>query len=73
MFEHGFVGMSHWGSWLLVALLIAVGSAGTLLHLRMKKKTFQNTDRIDSMEILKSRLARGDITVDEFNVLKASL
>lgn len=73
MFEHGMVGLTHWGTWFLGAALIGAGSIGTLMFLRLRKKPIKNTDRIDSLEILKARLARGDISVEEFNTLKTSL
>ena len=38
-----------------------------------KKKSNINADRLDSMEIIKSRLAKGEISIEEFNVLKKIL
>ena len=73
MFEHGFVGLFHWGAWFLGAALIIAGALGTMLVLRLRKKPFHNADRLDSMEILKGRLARGDISLEEFNTLKGVL
>jgi putative membrane protein len=73
MFEHNFPELSHWGILFLGAALIAVGSVGTLLFLRLRKRPIQNADRIDSLKILKTRLAKGEISIDEFNILKATL
>ncbi|CAK7041783.1 MAG: hypothetical protein DELT_02856 [Desulfovibrio sp.] len=73
MYGHDFVGLSHGGMWFLGFALVAAGSVGTLLALKLLKKPPQNTDRIDSLEILRTRLAKGDISIEEFNAIKATL
>lgn len=73
MFGCAMEGFAHWGGWFTGALFLAAGSLVTLLIVRARKEKPINTDRIDSMEILKARLARGDISLEEYTTLKAAL
>lgn len=66
-------GFAHWGGWFTGAMFLLAGFLLTGLALRLGKKKPLNTDRIDSMEILKTRLAKGDITLDEYAALKSAL
>ena len=66
--------IAHWGGgWFgMFALVIIVGvaayAAARLLDSRGSKR-----DRRDSLDILKCRLASGEITVEEFETLKRYL
>lgn len=73
MFACDFTGFAHWGGWFSGALFFGAGMLVTYFLLRAKKTKPLNSDRIDSMEILKVRLARGDITLKEYSTLKAAL
>lgn len=73
MFGCTMEGFAHWGSWFTGVLFLGAGSLVTYLIVRARKEKPINTDRIDSMEILKARLARGDISLEEYNTLKTAL
>jgi putative membrane protein len=66
---HGIYSIFFWGLilFLIVFLVIRVskGPEG--------KKSANNSDRIDSMEILKMRYAKGEIDKEEFNKMKRVL
>jgi putative membrane protein len=61
-------GHSLWG------ILLAV-SIGALLwtSFKSRRSSGSSADRADSQEILKLRLARGEISVEEYNSLKSML
>ncbi len=70
----------HWwgGGWMghsaLWIILLAVGAALAIWCLFRKGRCGNpSADRLDSLEILKSRLARGEITIEEYNTLKGVL
>jgi len=62
------IGHSLWG------LLLVVG-VGALLWTAFKPRrpSVSLADRADSLEILKLRLARGEISIEEYNTLKSML
>jgi putative membrane protein len=62
------VGHSLWG------ILVATG-LGMLLWAAFKPRrtSGSSADRADSLEILKLRLARGEISIEEYNTLKSML
>ena len=62
------VGHSLWGLLLLAGL-------GMLVWTMFRNRHTGNSaaDRFDSLEILKLRLAKGEISVEEYNMLKAML
>ena len=62
------IGHSLWG------LLLVVG-VGALLWTACKprRSSGSSADRADSLEILKLRLARGEISIEEYNTLKSML
>ncbi|PKN40859.1 MAG: hypothetical protein CVU60_13490 [Deltaproteobacteria bacterium HGW-Deltaproteobacteria-18] len=62
------MGHSLWGILLLAGL-------GTLIWTMLRSRRDGNSaaDRFDSLEILKLRLAKGEITVEEYNTLKSIL
>lgn len=66
-----------WGSWFpMVFWLLILGGIALLALKGLSGKTRngnQDADRNDSLEILKKRLARGEINVDEYNTLKSVL
>ena len=66
-------GFGHWGGWFTWAIFLMGGVIITWLVMRSSREKPKNTDRIDSMEILKIRLAKGEITLDEYNTLKSAL
>lgn len=61
-------GHSLWG-------LIVVAGIGTLIWLtfRSRRPPGPAADRADSLEILKLRLAKGEISIDEYDKLKSIL
>ena len=65
---------AHWNWWVMGGMFMLAGAAVTWLGMVFyKKKNNINADRLDSMEIIKSRLATGEIPIEEFNVLKKIL
>lgn len=65
---------AHWNWWVMGGMFMLAGAAVTWLGMVFsKKKSNINADRLDSMEIIKSRLAKGEISIEEFNVLKKIL
>ncbi len=65
---------AHWNWWVMGGMFMLAGAAVTWLGMVFyKKKNNINADRLDSMEIIKSRLANGEISIEEFNVLKKIL
>ena len=65
---------AHWNWWVMGGMFMRAGAAVTWLGMVFyKKKNNINADRLDSMEIIKSRLANGEISIEEFNVLKKIL
>jgi putative membrane protein len=62
------MGHSLWGILLLVGL-------GALIWTMLRNRREGNSaaDRSDSLEILKLRLAKGEITIEEYNTLKSIL
>lgn len=73
MLEHYFMKLSHWEAWILGLMLLVIIVSGAFILSQNRKKISRNYDRLDSLEILKSRLARGDISVEEFNTLRGFL
>lgn len=63
----------HWGGWFTAFVLVAAGFLTAWLILKNSGKKAMRADRLDSLEILKARLARGDITLEEYNTLKSVL
>ena len=65
---------AHWNWWVMGGMFMLAGAAVTWLGMVFyKKKNNIHADRLDSMEIIKSRLANGEISIEEFNVLKKIL
>lgn len=64
----GWMGHTVW----LLLLVLGAGLAVWLIFARGKGGS-PAADRSDSLEILKVRLARGDITIEEYNTLKSVL
>lgn len=62
------MGHSLWG-FLILAILAALVWKG----LKSSRDGNSAADRSDSLEILKLRLARGEITIEEYNSLKSVL
>ncbi len=62
------VGHSLWG-------LLFLAGIGVLLWgaFRTRRPPGPMADRADSLEILKLRLAKGEISIDEYNTLKSML
>lgn len=60
-----------WGGWWIegILCLLAVGVALYLVSRLFGSKTV-NRDRNDSLEILKLRLAKGEISLEEYTTLK---
>ena len=59
---------AHWNWWVMGGMFMLAGAAVTWLGMVFyKKKNNINADRLDSMEIIKSRLANGEISIEEFN------
>lgn len=69
----------HWwgGGWMghtAWTVLLVLGAIIALWCLAKRNKSGSPTaDRFDSLEILKVRLARGEITIEEYNTLKGVL
>jgi len=55
---------------LLVVACIALAGLTCLFVVRNRRTADSRADRNDSMEILNRRLARGEITLEEYNTLK---
>lgn len=78
MMGHGFYGGFGGGS---IMMLIGFIVIGVLLYLALNKNNTSNGNTAllqpkphsDALEIAKTRLARGEITVDEFEVIKQNL
>ena len=65
---------AHWNWWVMGGMFMLAGAAVTWMGMVFyKKKNNINADRLDSMEIIKSRLANGEISIEEFNALKKIL
>ena len=62
------IGHSLWG-----LLLVAVVGALLWAAFRPRRSSGSSADRADSLEILKLRLARGEIGIEEYNTLKSML
>lgn len=62
------IGHSLWG-------LLVIAGVGALLWTAFKprRSSGSSADRADSLEILKLRLARGEISIEEYNTLKSML
>lgn len=73
MFGCDLPAFSHWGGWLVAVLFFGAGALLTYALSGKQKRVNRNADSMDSMEILRARLARGDITVEEYTALKAAL
>ena len=54
-------------------LIILAGAALLYRFFRFKPSLLNDLDRRDSMEILKIRLASGEITLEEYSKLKGAL
>ncbi len=57
--------------WLVLLLLLAAVFISCFIIRRRTQSG--NADRRDSLEILKKRLAAGEITIDEFNMIRQVL
>lgn len=68
---HGWSGWLGHSAWVLFLVLGAAFAVWCLA--RRGRCGNPAADRLDSLEILKSRLARGDITIEEYNTLKGVL
>ena len=68
---------SGWGGWFpMLFWLLILGGIGFLAFKTLcgkPKEGNQAADRNDSLVILKTRLARGEINMDEYNTLKRVL
>jgi len=73
MFGCNFYGFAHWGGWFSGVLFLGAVLLVVWLILRTRNNRPVNTDRSDSLEILKMRLAKGEISLEEFNTLKEVL
>ena len=73
MFGCNLQGFAHMGGWFSGAMFFLAGSLIVFLILRFTRKAAPGMDRIDSLEILKARLARGEISLEEYNTLKSVL
>lgn len=73
MFGCTLAGFGHLGGWFAWPLFLLAGVLIAWLAIRAFKEKPKNTDRMDSMEILKYRLAKGEITLDEYKTLKSAL
>lgn len=73
MFGCNLDGFVHWGGWFTGAIFLLAVFFIAWLGLRFTRKKTLDSDRLDSMEILKIRLAKGDITLEEYNTLKSAL
>jgi len=66
-----------WGGWMghsaWILLLVAVAAVAIWCLARRKQSGSPTADRLDSLEILKVRLARGEITIEEYNTLRGVL
>lgn len=58
-------------SWIILLVLACVVAAWCMFQ--NKKGGNPVADRVDSLEILKLRLARGEITIEEYTALKGAL
>lgn len=73
MFGCGADFFGHSGAGLVLALAATAGLVFALSSLCSRPDKRRSTDREDSLEILKLRLARGDITLEEYKLLKSVL
>jgi len=56
-----------------IALLVVIAGAVVWFLLGRSKEGTPNADKADSLEILKLRLARGEITTEDYDTLKSVL
>lgn len=73
MFGCNLYGFAHWGGWFSGVFFLAAITLIVWLLIRVRRNRPINTDRSDSLEILKIRLAKGEISLEEFNILKKAL
>lgn len=64
----GLMGHTPW----IFLLLFVCGIAAWCMYGKGKSGS-PAADRVDSLEILKLRLARGEITIEEYNALRGAL
>ena len=74
-FCSSYFGGHYWSIGTLIFLIVLSVFGYWLIRGNGKKRSTGNhgQDREDSLEILKFRLARGDITVEDFKILKSHL
>lgn len=70
-------GMGGWGGWFpMLFWLLILGGIAFLAFKRLSppfRNGNHNADRDDSLAILKTRLAKGEISLEEYNTLKGVL
>lgn len=73
MLNCGGDGLTHWGGWLSTLILLVIASLGLWMFSKARKIREAGRDKDDSLQILKNRLARGEITLEEYASLKKVL
>lgn len=73
MFGCNIGGFAHWGGWFPGIGFLLASAFVAWLAIRLTRKKPCNTDRVDSLAILKMRLAKGEITLEEYTALKSVL
>lgn len=74
MLEHGLpLYYWGWGSWGVAFFSFLAGIAATYLYFKWKKEPAANPDRESSLQILKSRFAKGEISQEDFEKMKGVL
>lgn len=72
MYHYGHMGFFPEGDWLFLIVLVVLAVLAVMFFCKWKNSSCQMY-REDNLEILRNRLARGEINQEEFEKLKAVL
>ena len=73
MYHHDYMGYFFAGHWLLPILLVGLTAIALFLFYKWKNGGICYAVKENNLEILKNRLARGEINEEEFDKLKSIL
>ncbi len=74
MYGYGY-GMGIWMvvGWIIMATVVVFALYGLMILLRRSEPAFVTEKSPDALELLKQRLAKGEITIEEYNKIKNEL